>query len=67
MMERSENVNVEIVCKLGDEYFVAWEELSQELKEFWETNDSTQCDGRGGIGLWCEDCSHCKRFSVETV
>lgn len=67
-MTRTQEFELTIRCKLDDEYFGDWDELSPEIQKFWdETNLQSHCEGQGGIGAWCHGCPFCGDFEVEEI
>lgn len=63
---RTKLFSVEVTCKLGDEYFADWNELSPEIKEFWEKTElQSNCEGEGWMGSGCYECPFCDNFDEE--
>lgn len=65
-MSRQQDFEMNVECVLDDEYFLDWDDLSPELKEFWHRAvQQPSCEGSGRIGVWCDDCPFCGKFEVE--
>lgn len=62
---RKQEFDVTVECELGDEYFLDWDELPDEIKKFWETTTlQSLCEGEGVMGVGCYGCPFCKEFNV---
>ena len=61
---RKAEVILEIVCRLSEEFFGDWEDLTPEQQSVFQ-NDTAQCDGSGAMGTWCDGCAFCIIFDEE--
>lgn len=64
-MSRQQRFILEIECKLDDEYFEVWNELTEEIKEFWNSGGTVPCEGTGNMRPYCEDCQYCRMFDLD--
>ena len=66
-MARDTDLTLIIRCKLNDEYFQEWNNLSPELQAFWdEPQNACNCEGTGEMSTWCHGCPFCQIFEIET-
>ena len=58
------NLRLDIECELDDTYFNCdWDDLTEYQKVVF-SNHSTQCDGGGEMGHWCDNCHFCVDMEV---
>lgn len=64
---REQQFELYIRCQLDREYFADWEEMSPEVRAFWEKKETapTRCDGGGNMGSWCQRCTYCSLYEID--
>lgn len=65
-MTRTQDFNLTVRCKLNDEYFQNWHDLSPEIQIFWDQMEvQPDCEGTGEMSAWCAGCPFCDLFEIE--
>ena len=61
---REATIYIEIKCRLGEEYFAAWDKLTLAQQLVFDKT-IPKCGDSGAMGHWCSGCPFCMNFEEE--